>query len=77
MATTTVDFLLPELRLHLGDIDPLSYRYADQWLIVALEMSIKSLGRWWNLKYLMDSSTHLVSRNPNHTFIFAETPVIC
>ena len=74
MATTTVDYLLPELRLHLGDIDPSTYRYADEWLEVSLEMSIKSLGRWWNLKYLI--SSHLVSRNPNLTFIFAEPPVI-
>ena len=72
--TTTVDYLLPELRLHLGDIDPATYRYTDEWLIVSLEMSIKSLGRWWNSKYLLDS--HLVSRNPNLTFIFAEPPVI-
>jgi hypothetical protein len=76
MATTTIDYLLPELRLHLGDIDPATYRYADEWLEVALEMSIKSLGRWWNLKYLMDSSAHLVTRNPNITFIFAQPPVI-
>ena len=74
MATTTVDYLLPELRLHLGDIDSTAYRYVDEWLEVALEMSIKSLGRWWNLKYLIDA--HNVSRNPNHTFIFAEPPVI-
>jgi hypothetical protein len=76
MATTTVDYLLPELRLHLGDIDPSSYRYTNEWLEVALEMSIKALGRWWNLKYLIDMSTHLVSRNPNHTFILTEPPVI-
>jgi len=76
MATTTVDYLLPELRLHLGDIDSSSYRYADEWLEVALEMGIKALGRWWNLKYIMDMSTHLVSRNSNITFILAEPPVI-
>jgi len=40
MATTTIDYLLPELRLHLGDIDPSTYRYASEWLEVALEMSI-------------------------------------
>ena len=76
MATTTIDYLLPELRLHLGDIDSSSYRYASEWLEVALEMAIKSLGRWWNLKYLMDMSTHTVSRNPNLTFVLSEPPVI-
>jgi len=74
--TTTIDYLLPELRLHLGDIDPSSYRYASEWLEVSLEMAIKSLGRWWNLKYLIDMSTHLVSRNSNHTFVLSEPPVI-
>lgn len=74
--TTTVDYLLPELRLHLGDIDPATYRYTDEWLEVSLEMAIKALGRWWNLKYLLNMSTHLVSRNPNQTFILAEPPVI-
>jgi hypothetical protein len=76
MATTTVDYFLPELRLHLGDINPATYRYTDEWLEVALEMAIKALGRWWNLKYLIDMSTHLVSRNPNQNFVLSEPPVI-
>ncbi|MHA1949609.1 MAG: hypothetical protein ACW99G_07995 [Candidatus Thorarchaeota archaeon] len=75
-ASTTLDYFLPELRLHLGDIDPATYRYTDEWLEVALEISIKALGRWWNLKYLLDSSTKLVTRNPNLSFVLAEPPVI-
>ena len=75
MATTTLTYLLTDLRLHLGDIDPTSYRYTDQWLEVALQMSIKTLGRWWNFKYLINSSQE-VYRNPNITYLFSEPPVI-
>ncbi len=76
MATTTLDYLIPELRLHLGDIDPATYRYTDVWLLVALKMSIKTLGRWWNFKYLYDTTLETASRNPQTTFILAEPPVI-
>ena len=75
MATVTLEYLIPELRLSLGDINPASYRYTDEWLLVALNFSIKFLGRWWNFKYLMNDSEE-VYRNPNTVFLFPEPPVI-
>jgi len=63
MATTTLDYLIPELRLKIGDFTE-PYRYLDQWLIVALNLGAKKLQRYNKSKYLIDSS-NLVSRNPN------------
>jgi len=75
LSTTTTDYLIQDLRLHLGDINPSSYRYTDEWLNIALLASIKSLGKWWNFKYLVDTSNE-VYRNPNTIFLFPEPPVI-
>ena len=73
--TTDLSYLLPRLRLKLGDIDPATYRYLDTWLVLALVASVESLQRWWNYKYLVDDS-NLVYRNPNITFLFSEPPVV-
>lgn len=75
MATTTVNYLIPDLRLHLHDLDSTSYRYLDAWLTTALLASIKVLQRWWNFKYLVDSSNRIY-RNPNKVFLFNEPPVV-
>lgn len=74
--STDLDFLLDDLRLHLGDIDSSSYRYVDEWLRVALVMSLKTLQRWWNFRYTIDESDYSVDRNPNITFEWPEPPVI-
>jgi hypothetical protein len=75
MATTDLTYLLPRLRLRIGDTDESSYRYIDDWLIVALVGAIESLQRWWNYKYLIDEND-LVYRNPNCTFVLPEPPVV-
>jgi hypothetical protein len=72
---TDLDYLIPELRLHLWDIDPTSYRYLDSWLRVALVLSIKSLQRWWRIRYTIDSS-YVVSRFANSSFSIVAPPVI-
>ena len=72
---TNLDYLIPELRLHLGDTDDASYRYTDVWLRTALVMSVKALMRWWNYKYLVDTEYN-ASRNPRITFLFPEPPTI-
>lgn len=74
--STSLDYLLPYLRLHLGDIDSTSYRYLDEWLRVALVQSVKELQRWWADKYLIDGSTYVVSRNSNWTYDYDSPPVI-
>lgn len=73
--TTNLDYLIMDLRLHLGDTDDSAYRYTDDWLRTALVMSVKSLMRWWNYKYLLDTSYN-VYRNENHIYLFAEPPII-
>jgi len=71
-----IDYLLPTLRLHLGDTDPASYRYVDGWLRVALVSGIKSLQRWWGLRYLINSTTNDVERGTSYDFIHADPPII-
>lgn len=72
---TNLDYLIPELRLHLGDTDETAYRYTDVWLRTSLVMSVKALMRWWNYKYLVDTDYN-ASRNPRIIFLFPEPPVI-
>jgi hypothetical protein len=72
---TNYDYLIDALRLHLGDTNPASYRYLDEWLRTALMYSIKTLQRWWNYKYLIDSN-YDIYRNPNISFLFPEPPII-
>src|ERR1035437_10086876 len=67
-----VDYLIPYLRLRLGDLTPATYRYLDEWLSSALIASVRILGRYWGFKYFVDDSG-LVSRNSNcYTFAFEE-----
>ena len=70
------DYLIEDLRIHLGDLDATAYRYLDSWLRSSLCMAIKGLQRWWNFKYLLDDTTFDVSRNPNITFLFPSPPII-
>jgi len=75
--TTTVNlsYLLPRLRLHLGDINVAAYRHLDEWLQLALVVSVETLERWWNYKYLLNEDDD-VYRNSTHRFLFPEPPVI-
>lgn len=76
MATVDIRYLTPDLRLTIGDTAPATYRYADEWLEIALLGAIRELGRWWNYRYLIDETTRLIYRNPNTTFLASEPPVI-
>lgn len=71
-SSVTIDYLIPLLRLKIGDIDETSYRYLDEWLYIALIASIKSLQRYWGSKYLV-TDEGVVTRNPLYTaFEFTE-----
>ena len=72
---TELNYLIPRLRLKLGDLNPSSYRYLDEWLHAALIASIDALQRWWNYKYIIDNNNR-VYRNPNIGFLFPEPPII-
>lgn len=73
--STDLDYLIPELRLKLYDVDPANYRYLDSWLRVSLVESLKALQRWWRIRYTIDSS-YVVSRYTNSTFSIESPPVI-
>lgn len=73
--TTDLDYLIPDLRWRIGDINSASYRYLDSWLRVALVGALKALQRWWGVKYLIDDA-YVVSRYSGSTFLFPEPPVI-
>ncbi len=73
---TDLDYLIPSLRWRLGDINPASYRYTDEWLRVALVSALKSLQRWWGIRYTIEEVTYTVSRYAGSTFLTDEPPVI-
>jgi hypothetical protein len=74
--TYDIDYLIEDLRLFIGDTNPLTYRYTDTWLDTALLASVKALGRWWANRYMVDNN-ELIYRNTNYT-LWEETspPVI-
>ena len=77
MATINIGYLIPYLRLTVGDTTPNLYRYLDEWLLIALKASLTALGRWWGdrNKYLI-TTTYQVSRNSLVSFPDEEPPVI-
>jgi len=75
MATTDIGYLISDLRLTIGDINPATYRYTNEWLRVALLGSVKKLARWWNYRYKLDTA-NLLYRNPYLTFSEDEPPVV-
>jgi len=74
--TTDLDYLIPSLRWRLGDTNPASYRYLDEWLRVSLVSALKTLQRWWGIRYTIEEVTYTVSRYSGSTFLFDEPPVI-
>lgn len=76
MATINPEYLVPFIRLTIGDTNSSSYRYTDDWIDVAIEASIIALSKWWNAKYLLDENKY-VYRNPVvNSFMDTEPPVI-
>lgn len=75
MATINLSFMIPRLRLHLGDTDASAYRYLDEWLRLSLAASIETLQPWWDFKYLINEGDD-VYRNPSELFYQGEPPVI-
>jgi hypothetical protein len=69
--SVTIDYLIPFLRMRLGDINPDSYRYADEWLLNALIFGVKLSARYWNNRYMINENG-VVTRGPNTTFLTDE-----
>jgi hypothetical protein len=61
--STTLDYLITELRFRIGDITE-PYHYLDEWLLVALKLAVKISYRYLQNKYLIDSAGN-VTRNVN------------
>ncbi len=53
---TDLNYLIPRLRLKLGDLNPSAYKYLDEWLHAALIASVDALQRWWADKYQIDEN---------------------
>lgn len=71
---TDLDYLIPDLRLHLGDtVEP--YTYAESVLRHALVNACKTLMKKWRNRYIIDSS-YVVSRNTTVVFEISSPPVI-
>lgn len=79
METTTLAYLIPQLRRQLSDYTE-PYTYSDAVLSGFLLDSIKALGNRWNNKYRVaevDGVSDLVIRNGNtYLFQFSQPPVI-
>jgi hypothetical protein len=73
--SSNLSYLIPYVRLRLGDTDVSSRRYLDEWLQRSLVLSTITLGKWMNFKYLLDENYNIY-RNPNHQFMFPAPPVI-
>jgi hypothetical protein len=74
--TSNIEYLIPYLRLKIGDINPSTYRYANEWLLTSLILSVKTLQRYWDSKYIV-STTNVITRNGNYRrFTFDSPPVI-
>jgi hypothetical protein len=71
--TESVEYLIPTLRLRIGDIDSSKYRYMDEWLMIALVASVRSLERYWGSKYVITEGG-VVTRNASYAnFEFGES----
>jgi hypothetical protein len=77
MASQTLDYLIADVRVRVGDLDATAYRYLDATILQVLSLAVRTLGRWWNYKYLVDVDG-TIYRNPNlpGKFLFPEPPVI-
>lgn len=70
---TNLDYLIPGLQLHYGDID--GTLYSEAVYRTALVNGVKYLSRRWNGKYYIDSDNN-VARSDTVTFTEESPPVI-
>jgi hypothetical protein len=67
MTSVSIDYLIDYVRVSVGDMNPLLYRYTDDWIETSLVLSIKTLQRYWQDKYVIDSN-NMVTRNTNYQY---------
>lgn len=68
---SNIIYLIPYLRLKLGDLNPLAYRYTNDWLAIALVVAVRALGRYWQEKYSITDGG-LVTRSTNTLLFITE-----
>jgi len=69
----SIDYLIPMLRLKIGDLDSTTYKYLDEWLLNAFIAAIRGLERYWDSKYFITDGG-IVTRNTNYNYFeFEET----
>jgi len=75
--SSDLDYLIPYVRLRVGDLNSESYSYLDEWIRASLISALKTLNNWWNHKYILDDS-YVVTRNSASVelFLFDSPPVI-
>jgi len=70
---TNIDYLIPYLRLRIGDVNEDTYRYMDEWLKISLIVSTRGLERYWGSKYIV-TEAGVITRNPGYAnFEFPES----
>lgn len=47
----TIDYLIPYVRVEIGDTDSTAYRYLDEWIVASLILAVKKAQRYWRSKY--------------------------
>ncbi len=72
--TTTLEFLIPYLRVYMGDLaEP--QRYTDEVLLITLISAVRMLNPRWNAKYLLNENDE-VYRNASRTYNYESPPLI-
>ena len=69
---TELEYLIPMVRLRIGDTNPASYRYMDEWVKMSLIAAIESLQLWWRGRYNVNRDG-IVTRDED--YLYFETPV--
>ena len=72
--TTSLDYLIEDLRFYLGDVI-LPYSYANDHLRHALVMACKALMKKWRNRYTLDAN-YIVSRSLTAEFYELSPPMI-
>jgi len=76
VTTTNLDYLLPFLRLRIGDTVSGSYRYTDEWLQTALVSAVWALHTRWSGKYLIDANNDVERNTDMWVYTYDSPPVV-
>ncbi len=72
MASINIDYLIDQVRLELGDINPTTYKYLDEWVVLSLIAAVRTLSRRWQSKYKITLDGQISRNTEISTFEFTE-----